>query len=118
MKTIVRATLTVVVGVLLVLVAAVGPAQAQDYTPNRPAPLVYFGPFSGASQPGFDDEVLSANARAFLPVSASASAPTGTGGTGGDLALTGSEATTMAAAGMGLVLLGGAAILVARNKAD
>lgn len=111
MKTLIRGALTSFAAVLLVLAAA-GSARAQDtYAPQLPGPGTITntsGILSGGN--------LTANAAAFqVPVVA---APAGSGGTGGgdSLAFTGAESDLIAAAGMGLLLVGGAAVIYSRRR--
>lgn len=117
MTSIFKRAAVVLVGFTMLMFGFAGMAEAQStYSPVYPE----VGPISAVSgqlsgEPG--NTTLTDNAAAFrIPVvAASAGAGGGTGGAG-EIAFTGAESGVLAAAGLGLVLVGGAAVVISRKR--
>ena len=115
-----------IVVVVLALAAVFGVfsvADAQtDYTPSDP------GPRGSAFEPdpatansgflGFSALNPAASAEAVAAAAADAAAAAATGGTGGGLAITGTEASFGLAIGIGLLAIGGTAVVASRKRDD
>jgi len=126
------ALLAVLALVLSAFFALPGTAQAQDADPDNEA-LPYPGPFSDPADDTAADEVLSDTVIAsdfiggdagdyftvpdLVPSSDPAAAVAAqAGGTGGGLAVTGSEVEPIAAISVGLLALGGSVLVSSRRR--
>lgn len=116
-----------IVVVVLALAAVFGVfsvADAQtDYTPSDPVPRgSSFEPDPATANSGFLgfsalNPAASAEAVAAA-AAADAAAAAATGGTGGGLAITGTEANFGLAIGIGLLAIGGTAVVASRKRDD
>lgn len=115
-----------IVVVVLALAAVFGVfsvADAQtDYTPSDPVPRgSSFEPDPATANSGFlGFSALNpaASAEAVAAAAADAAAAAATGGTGGGLAITGTEANFGLAIGIGLLAIGGTAVVASRKRDD
>ena len=117
-----------IVVVVLALAAVFGVfsvADAQtDYTPSDPVPRgSSFEPDPATANSGFLgfsalNPAASAEAVAAAAAADAAAAAAATGGTGGGLAITGTEANFGLAIGIGLLAIGGTAVVASRKRDD